>query len=370
MSATIEISATTAPATPAPATRERLHFIDGFRGFSIIMVVAGHVCFALVNVTGDAFWPSFIENIATGDTALFVFISGVLFHHVFLQKWDFAKFMTGKVKGVYVPYLWVTAFLVALQMTSGSFPYEISHFEWPRVYDFYTVYAFSLVSGQAGVALWYVPFITIIFLMSPLFKCYSDASAQTRIVVLTAALLIGLTVNRPIGNIDKFQAIAYNTFYYLMGIEFSLRRSEILAGLRKAWTLPGLAVLLILLALMETMVQGHKGDFGTWFAWHGFNWRYLEKVAFIFLGCAVFTQFPRLNGGPMKRLAEDSFGIFFVHNLVLLQLQVIVGEGAAITGVYVLDMLIYTAGVLAFSWLLVWMLKRVTKEHSRMVIGA
>lgn len=69
-----------------------LHSLEYFRGVAIVFIVAGH-CYVL----SDWQFPTVLErslaNVLTASTALFVFISGFLFHHVFYPRFNYVKFI-------------------------------------------------------------------------------------------------------------------------------------------------------------------------------------------------------------------------------------------------------------------------------------
>lgn len=83
-----------------------------FRGFSIFTIVWCHFLAHGMDLLKDSdFTPATfvyrcLFSIIFGNTALFVFISGFLFHHVFYQRgFDYSRFMKNKLKNVFCPYI-------------------------------------------------------------------------------------------------------------------------------------------------------------------------------------------------------------------------------------------------------------------------
>ena len=356
---------------PVAKPRDHLAFIDGFRAIAIVAVVIGH-CYALAfgPVRGGNFATNVVVNIASGNTALFVFISGLLLHHVFYARWDFGKFMKGKLTNVFFPYAVISLFLVFFARLGNQLPYSTVHSAGFATDNFYLDYGVSLLTGQLGPSLWYIPFVFIIFLASPLFLKFIEMQPRQRLLILAIALGIGLTINRSPQNIDKIQSVLYFSFYYLLGIEVSLRRQAVTELLSHRLAIPVTVTLLAAVACAEVAIQGVFGSYGPWFHLHEVNIHFLEKIVLIFLCMAAFVQVPRWNGGWMKRLAQDSFGIFFLHNLFIGLFIATFGAGTSITGVKAVDIFLYGFIVLALSWLMVAAIKQVAGARSRMLIGA
>ena len=129
------------------------------------------------------------------------------------------------------------------------------------------------------------------------------------------------------------------------------------------------AGVLIICCLNEASLLGFWGSYGDWFADKPLNLRYFSNCALIMFLASACITFPALNGGMMRRFADDSFGIFFLHNLVLLVPMVLLGR-SGLTGVYIVDSIIYTALIFGASWGLVQLIKNTAQRHSRWLIGA
>ena len=82
----------------------QINSFNHFRAIAIIFIIAGH-SFGIVGMEFDTLLEASIRNIIKGGTSLFVFISGLLFHHVFYQKYHYKNFFIKKCNHVLVPYL-------------------------------------------------------------------------------------------------------------------------------------------------------------------------------------------------------------------------------------------------------------------------
>ena len=72
-----------------------------------------------------------IRNVLTGGTALFVFISGFMFHHVFFDSFKYQKFVMAKVKNVLVPYLILASLAIAVLYTRDGGFFDSISTEYP-----------------------------------------------------------------------------------------------------------------------------------------------------------------------------------------------------------------------------------------------
>ena len=64
--------------------------IDSFRGVAILIIIAGHVI-SLAGLNSDAFPEKVAVSLFKGGTALFVFISGFLFHYLLTKGFSYRQ---------------------------------------------------------------------------------------------------------------------------------------------------------------------------------------------------------------------------------------------------------------------------------------
>src|SRR6516164_5663513 len=101
------------PRTEHPYEDEFLHSLHLCRAIAIVLIVAGH-SYWLAGLKVDTFAERWVANLIFGETAMFVFISGFLFHHIFLPKFDYLRFMKGKTKTILIPYLLLSCLAISL----------------------------------------------------------------------------------------------------------------------------------------------------------------------------------------------------------------------------------------------------------------
>ena len=196
----------------------RIHSFDYFRGIAIIFIVALH---CTKPWTIDAFTENVLYNILANGTILFVFISGFFFHHVFYNHFDYKIFLIKKLKIVLIPYLILSTLgIIYYTISPDPFPYlKDFSFHDTSSWDYYPrLIATYLVTGRISTAYWFIPFISIMFILSPIFIRYIRLTSKTRIIIFLALLTAAMFIHRPAYNISPLHSILYFTPVYLLGI--------------------------------------------------------------------------------------------------------------------------------------------------------
>ncbi|QSX33391.1 acyltransferase [Shewanella avicenniae] len=343
--------------------QKQLEFVY-MRGVAIMLIVAGHSIY-----NSEEGFPAFLENLIRGGTALFVFISGYFFHRVFYSRFEFRRFMSNKIDNVLWPFLLVSAVgLLAL----------VPHWLWVEHHSVQQLPLdvwYTVRNGYVLYPHWYIPFILLIFVLSPLFLAYIRLTASARWFWLLIVSVLALIVQRPIGNVNVLQSALYFSPFYLLGICYS-QDDTVLARYKQqiGWLSWGL---LLLTLVMQTYVEGHLGNYhkNFWEFNNGFDWQFLQKVALCVLvlqGCEWLAQ----QGEQLwlTRLADMSFAIFFLHPLFSLAIGDVsyfihfkLAPGSALTSI-LYSTLIF--GIqLGGSVLVALWIKHKLGERSRSIIG-
>lgn len=251
-----------------------------FRAVAIFLIVVGH-SLGILEKGSSSFVLGVINNLILGATALFVFISGYLFHHVFYKRYKYPKFLIGKMKNVLVPYLIL------------SFPailiYMYIHDYWAMsLHDLFINGIWLLWSGEFLIAYWYIPFILLTFLVSPLHYAYIKLSLRSQVLIILIFLLVAVLIHRPILNTDPIQSFIYYTPVYLIGIVCSLYKESLYSYLKgKDLFLLGLTVFFAILQVY----MGHVGNYHKLpFAYGGVDWMLLQKISMCFFFLVFFLD--------------------------------------------------------------------------------
>jgi len=293
--------------------KTRLLEFDYMRAVTIILIVLGHSVYN----SGKGF-PLLLENLLRGGTAVFVFISGFFLHAIFAKRFEYRAFVLKKIQNVYVPFLFVSSVgllsLIAIWVFRDHLPAErVGINVFHTVKNFYVLYPH-----------WYIPFIMVVFLLTPLFLVYLKRPVKVQIILLVAASLLAMFVHRPHGNVNVMHSIVYYTPYYLLGMLFSLYNAWFLRHKK--------AVLMVSLVLVASMLvaqtyiwvwvgNSHK-DF---FEFRGVDLQFIQKVGlcFILLALCQYWAQERPEMPRLKEVGNISFAIFFIHPLFTLLINVV-----------------------------------------------
>ena len=296
-------------AAAAIQPKERLIEFDYLRGISIALIVLGHSIFI-----AQPMFPPLLENLLRGGTGLFVFISGFFFHRVFYARFDYVQFVTKKASSLLIPFAAISLFALSLRIL-GWWQDGLS-WEDNLLYAWYT-----LRNGYVLYPHWYIPFIFLTFLCSPLHLAYIRARLSMQVFMLLLFSLIALFMHRPQSNSNFLQSLIYFTPFYLLGILFSQYSTHL-----RAWHWPILGVSLAVIAitaLVQTYVWIHLGNYHkAAFTYDGMDLQLIQTLC----SCsALLALCSHIHGEWLQRhlrwLAELSFPIFFIHPLLTIALE-------------------------------------------------
>lgn len=236
------------------------------------------------------------------------------------------------------------------------------------------LYFTALVTGIPHTALWYIPFIAVVFLLSPALIAYTKLPGKWQLAVLILALVAMPLVNRSSWNTNLTQNILYFLPFYVLGIYCYSKKYLFLKFASKIIVILCCLAAVLFLGHLQMEAVGRPVITGSLFV-PSPHWPYLianilQKILMIFFFCGLFHRLPRLVCGPIRRIADDSFGLFFLHNVVLFFLARLFGHNSIETGAPLLDLAIWLGIVLGLSMVLVDTIRRRVGRYSRMLIGS
>jgi surface polysaccharide O-acyltransferase-like enzyme len=367
------------PAKVERRPRERIGYIEYFRAVAILLIVYGHTYavawthFVDEDPQTHETWLNVIPALITGGTAYFVFISGFLYRQVFYGRTPYGEFMRKKALYVGMPYLilatplalaemWLAPFSVTA--VKGGVPYPHSDFV-----DFIVLFA----TGRMVTAYWYIPFIFLVFLSSPLFDRFIELSSGRRFAVLAASIVVALWIVRPAENLNPVQSFFYFANFYLFGILFCDYRKPIMDFVSRPFAIVGLAALILAIAAVQAMVLHNPGNLerhpGDGLGFVGFDAMLFQKYVGILLFCGMLTRVGGWLERPLRFVANHSFGLFFVHGIVIAVLMRLPAPLSQHVGEPIADLAIYSGFVIAISLAIVVIAKHLTGKYSRYIIG-
>lgn len=293
-----------------------LNSLNHFRAISIVIIVAGH-CYGISSLEFNSLFEQIINNLITGGTSLFVFISGFLFHHIFYKKYQYRKFIYAKFKNIIIPYTLLSIVPIFLCV---FFKKEIfGDYFLPggngAIHEYLIPALKYYWTGRFLTPYWYIPFIFITFLLSPLHIYFIRAKVPTQLFLIVLFSIISILMHRPNDNLSIFQSVVYFFPIYCIGIMTSLNREKVYAFLlgKEAY----LFFIVIALAFLEAQL-GHVGNYHkSPFSFNGVDILYFQKLFMCFFLLSFLNKFEAYNNNYLHLLASTSFTIFFLHPFLI-----------------------------------------------------
>lgn len=336
------------------------HHIHVFRGVAIILIVCAHTLPSL-DWSGHPLTYRLLDALANESSIFFFFIAGYLFQHL-SARFNFRSYLKQKLKTVIAPYLLLSlpALFIFTQLVhrEGMWYWFYSLPVWQQLGLF-------LLTGKHLTPLWFVPTITLFYLVAPLFIALDRRAPVLYWLILPLWLLsIYLGRDGPLGPIDK---AIYLLPAYMMGMAFS-HFQETSEKLTQRFWLPLLIVSSVGMAghVLEWPIPPH--------------YLMLMKLPMSLLITVALLRWHKLLGSKLDYIAHVSFGIFFVHayfisfikvgTVYLMHGRLYAGEGSGDLPGNLLVFSAYAGLVLLFSVLLIKAAQKVLGKNSRMFIGA
>lgn len=337
-----------------------LSHIHNFRAVAILGIVGAH---ALQGFTWGEYQTFFdVTNFISNQSSIwFVFIAGFLFQHL-SGKFVVSKYYIAKLKNVILPYL--------ITSIPGLFYYTVvdrQDIMWPGFYDrpITEQLLLFILTGKHLAAFWFVPMITLFYLLAPLLIAIDRSRYGYWIMLPT--FLASATLGRDNMLFWIEQAAPYSVFskalfmfpVYLFGMYFSRHHDNLIKVVKKLW--PLLAILAM------ALVVGHYMEVASG-KWMHFLFK-LTSAVLILYWLRVGDVFV---GRKLHYLADVSFGVFFLHGYVLgtakLAFWEIYGRGSLPDGNPLLYFGYLTLIILA-CLAVIWVVRYLLKGHSRLLIG-
>lgn len=347
-------------------------FLDSFnyfRGIAILYIVAGHTYY-ISRWYADEHWERFLTNLTSGGTILFVFISGFLFHHVFYPKFRYKIFVLKKLKNVLVPYLVLSAIPITIYLINQKGPFGHFFFNHePGVWNQYIRPALRYYwIGAAQAPYWYIPFIILTFMLSPLHAKYIELKSPAQTIILCLLTALSILMHRPPDNLYPFHAVFYYASSYFLGIYCSMHREKIYQVLK------GKELLLLIPILGLAAFQAWKFPSVTLFAKPALkvtvpDLMLIQKIILCFFFMVFFHRFEDRKIKILDRTAKASFAIYFLHGFVIRGTGTTIKKlGIEFTG-NVLTWVLFTIFIAVVTYWLAVLLKKIFGNKSRYFIG-
>lgn len=350
---------------------EFLLYIHQFRAVAIVFVIASHV-YPTFDWSNAPLSLEFVAALFGNGTFLFVFIAGFIFQHLLYKydtyKYDTRKYYKNKLTNVLLPYLIVGIPAVVVTLlrpeVPGTFPDGFQ--EWPALFQILWLYA----TGTMLLPLWFIPMISIIYLLAPLLVRGDQSGLIYKWLPLL--FLLSLFIPRPFGNNNPIQAFLIYFPVYVLGMWCSKNAGWVISVVGR-FRVP-LAALWLGLLVAEIFWFSASGAMYTEsiFIMHEdiISVSNIEKaVLCLFLVYLLYMVQHRIGAG-LNLLADMSFALFFLHEYVVLAVRLALLLFDIDVSGNIPAYLAYTALVIAVTLGGALLVKHVLGERSRLVIGS
>jgi hypothetical protein len=340
--------------------------IHSFRAIAIIFIVAGHVIWAFSwhqHPDVRDFLADFFEN----GTVLFVFVSGFLFQHL-SARFDYRDFLSKKFRNVVLPYLIIStpAVLYTLLRDHPTTTYpQLDHTS--SVYQ--ALWLYTKGGAHINYPLWFIPMITVYFLLAPAFMILVRHPRLYWLLVLM--IPTSLIAHRPpFPNLDLLHLCVYYLSAYVTGMFCSQFQGRIEPMLnRYAWLLAAFYMLAFLAHFHWSRFHGNYEVSHIFSTEKGLiDWTFALKLVLCFTLWAVMSRLDRHVAPHLRYLADASFAIFFVHMYFIFSIHVAERWHTVEGGL--LPWFVELISVLVCSVFCVWAARKLLGHKSRLVIGS
>lgn len=356
--------------TTQPATKNHIRHLHAFRGFAIVTIVGAH-SWSLMLFTGDfdsmpakntVFAAT--ETLFHGSTLYFALISGLLFS-LALRSRGWKAFFRSKVLNVLTPYA-----IVNLLFLAAFWPMYASWLESQgKSANFLAEYFGGLLKGSIMLPYWYIPVLLGLYVFTPLV----DALMRRRHLVWLAFVLaaLPLVVSRTTyPDLLSPQTVVYFLGAYALGMlageNYEKAKALIHQHLASLWVAAIACSLVILLFFLnEYQPPGSYSVVQTMV--------YVQKLSIAALVLHYFSQNEQSLPNALMVMGTYAFAIYFFHFFmvnVTLQGVLAASQGHANAWIATAGGAFILVAATSLSILLTWLLKRLFKSKSRIIIGA
>lgn len=338
-----------------------IHF---FRGIAILFIIAGHFLSQMsiglgIELNKMDNYEKYVFNFFTGATGMFVFISGFLFYSVFYKKFEYKKFTIKKVENVYIPYLLLSAITILkvffIDKNYLDYGFKNNNIDILK----------SLYTGVHMMGYWYITFIMIMFLISPVFIKYIESNYKGKILI--ASFFVALFIHRPLLNLNQIHSVIYFSFFYLLGMYCAINKDKILKILDNKIII--IFLLSCFVTYVQTFIDGIIGSYEkNFFEYNGLDLMLIQKTLLCLFFFKLMDKFENSKLFLLDKLAEYSFVIYFLHPFFMKVYEYKLVPLIGIRNYYLLVVLEIVLTVIVCSFIAI-IVKKIFGKYSRYFIG-
>lgn len=345
---------TTGKATSSAPKRNFKYSMENFRAISIIFVMLCH--FQSIKNSGQiGDYSTFIFQDAT---SWFIFISGYLFSYIESNNnFNYKLYLKKKFLNVITPYLILSIPAIAVGFI----------FSRPSLLNLsptgYIIWSLT-VGGNIIGPMWFVPMITIFFLLAPFFnKIFSRADVLLPVAAITLA--VSIFTDRPLGSTNPLLSSIHFLGFYVLGALFC-KWDEIICKMPPRVAILAITVLTIIF-FVAFIFWAPRAQDSTFLDWAGsLNLLQCGKTALLIAAFLFLEKFNNKPSPVLSYIAKISFGLFFVHGFYCAAFSKFIAPQ-----MINIPVMFFTEffTVIIMSFVTIFIIKKMLKEKSRYVIG-
>jgi len=344
--------------------------LHAFRGFAILMIVAAHSWsfllfmgdFDTMPAKGAVFAAA--ETLFHGSTLYFAVISGLLFGLVLRRK-GWKAFFRSKVLNVLLPYA-----LVSLFFLSAFWPMYVQWFEAEGMStNFVVAYLGGLLTGRIMLPFWYIPVLMLLYASTP----FIDRLMRDGRLIWIAGIVVMLPFL--ISRTTAPDFLSVQTYVYFLGAytlgmlagTYYEKTTQVISDFRNLlWVATvGCTLVVLLLFLNEYEPTRAYSQVQTLV--------YVQKLSVTALVIHYLSRNEESLPRALFVLGSYAFAIYFLHFFMVSAVGYGVqalGQGYANAWTATAGGLVIFAVATSLSLLFSWLLKKLFRSKSRMIIGA
>jgi surface polysaccharide O-acyltransferase-like enzyme len=171
----------------------------------------------------------------------------------------------------------------------------------------------------------------LVFALSPVFLKFTRIKAIVQLIIIIILLTISMLNHRTAANsiLGVFQNVIYFTPVYLLGIYMSINFNKIYEKLK------GREFYILLIAIILAIIQTRNGvvdlTLKNTLKVENFDFMIIQKIFLSVFFAIYLMNFKNIKLKTLNLIAENSFGIFFIHgiciwtfNTIILKLNIVI----------------------------------------------
>jgi len=336
---------------------KHIHYFRAFAIINIVIIHIWHIPSKYQDYPGVGF-INIVRDVAFHDSTIyFIYISGFLFYHL-SPKFELAKYYKSKLLNVILPFILISTFLILLKNARLFVQHE------DPLINFFKYLVETLLHGSAQIQYWYIPFIFIIFLVSPLLLKIPKNIFRKIIFFACLLPLLGTRTETTI----SFLQYVYFFPIYLLGMYVAMDYSNFILLIKKQKN----ALILILVISSIALISFHGEPYYIGFINITESLYYIQKIAICFLSIMYLMKLENKEIPLLDYFATYSFAIYFTHTMIgntVIKYWYYSYVFEKIPELIVLYSIIYVITVSFATLLICLIIKKLLGKRSRYFIG-